>query len=191
MGASSSTFSKYNIDYDSTTDHQCKRDSDCIIFSTGRDEYKNEDEYTAGDYYEDFPKEDDVEQQSPVWVAINAILNSILIIRKDFQKEKPEILLEVMKKIVMNMDSIYNIRETTFEYDKIQSITIKDLEIVKNMLKNYYENESVIIIKLKDNIPFTHSETKSTNSHEIANLSIFMYDIFNFQIKKNCLYVYV
>lgn len=115
---------------------------------------------------------------SPVWVAINSIIKTVLIIKTDFQNTHCNVLFEVMKKIMINIDSIYNIKHDTFNYGEIQPIDNTKLKIVKKLLINYYGNESLVVIKLED------------HDQKIADLGKFIYDLLVFQIENSCVYVY-
>jgi len=73
--------------------------------------------------------------QSAVWYSIHAVIKSILVILNDFMKEKnTEIVYEVLKKVMINIDSIYGICDTTFEYGKIQPINDEILEMAISIL---------------------------------------------------------
>jgi hypothetical protein len=171
------------------------------------EEYKNVDDSNKQSRL--FTKEDDddedIQSYSSVWFTINAIISSIMVIKSDLHSEsstfignedytlfadskettspKPEnmplfTITKVLTKIMINIDSIYNIQNTTFEYGKIQSIDKRQLELVKNTLKEYYGKQSLIIIN-------------NPKRHPPIDLSRFTYNIFDFIVEENKLYVYV
>jgi hypothetical protein len=80
-----------------------------------------------------------------------------------------EILFEIMTKILINIDSIYDIEQDSFEYGRIQSVYEEDIVIVKKTLREYYGDIKLVIIKLK-------------NNQSVYDLGLFMYDIFNIQV---------
>lgn len=118
----------------------------------------------------------------PVWIAINTVIKTILVIRDDFQSKVKDTgdlgdLVEIMTKIVMNIDGIYNIRYRTYEHSKIHIAEEAKVARVKLLLEQYYGQSSVIIIRVDDK--------------EIINLDKFTYDIFQFEKVGNYLYIFV
>jgi hypothetical protein len=126
--------------------------------------------------YGDDDESDDC--NSPVWIAINTIINTILIIKKDLECVQNIMLIEVMKTIVMNMDSIYDIKYDSFNYGTIKLINNVKINTAKQILHDYYKGKCLVVIKLNSN-------------QQVTDLGCFMYNIFNFKIVHNCLYVYV
>ena len=149
MGATSSIISRqFNHEYYEETYEECKDERD---FDSSRISCNNTD-------------------SSSVWLAIDAILKSIHTIKKDFKILKNnEILFEMMKKIIINIDSIYNIQQDSFEHGKIQPVYEEDIVIVKKTLQEYYGDIKLVVIKLK-------------NNQSVYDLGLFMYDIFNIQV---------
>jgi hypothetical protein len=123
-------------------------------------------------------KDSEGECNSPVWIAINTIIKSVLIVRMDFQPKINDVMFEAMKKVIINMDSIYDIDYDAYCYGKIQRMDETKLMIVKQCLQNYYGGESLVIIRVE-------------SCHPVADLGKFMYDIFKFQRVGDYLYVYV
>ena len=132
---------------------------------------------------------DNKTNNSSVWLAIDAILKTVHIIQKDFRfLRNNELLLDIMNKIIINVDSIYDIQKNDFKYTRIQSVYEEDIVHVKKTLQDYYGTSKLVVIKLKKN-------------QSVEDLGLFMYDIFNFQvveketeknvILKKYLYVYV
>jgi hypothetical protein len=96
----------------------------------------------------------------------------------DFQPKINDVMFEAMKKVIINMDSIYDIDYDAYCYGKIQRMDETKLMIVKQCLQNYYGGESLVIIRVE-------------SCHPVADLGKFMYDIFKFQRVGDYLYVYV
>jgi len=123
-------------------------------------------------------KENEVECNSPVWITINTIIKSVVVIRMDLQPKINDVLYETMKKVIMNIDSIYDIKNDTYEYGKIQHVSEAKLLTVKKRVRDYYGENSLVIIRVEA-------------SMSIADLGKFMYDIFQFQRVGDYLYVFV
>jgi len=152
--------------------------SSSVLYNLDNEEHKEEikEQKFA---YEIFEDNEDNEIQSAVWYSIHAVIKSILVIRTDFIKEKnTAILYEVLKKVMINIDSIYNICDTTFEYGKIQKVNDETLETAINILKQYYELNPLIIIKINKN-------------QKMVGVDLFTYGIFTFTVSNGYLYVYV
>lgn len=115
----------------------------------------------------------------PVWIAINTVIKTILVIKNDFQCKVEDTgdLVEIMTKIVMNIDGIYNIRYDTYDHGKIHFAEEAKVARVKLLLEKYYGQASVVIIRVNDN--------------EIIDLEKFTYDIFHFKKVGNYLYIFV
>ena len=119
------------------------------------------------------------EIQSAVWYSIHAIMKTISAIRTDFRNEKnTAILYNVLKKVMINIDSIYNIQDTTFEYGKIQRVNDEMVKLVIERLSEYYETKPLIIIKIH-------------NNQKMIDLERFTYGIFTFTVSDGYLCVYV
>jgi len=118
------------------------------------------------------------EHQSLIWFTINAIIDSVYVVKSDFQYENNITIIEVMTKIMINIDSIYNIQDNSFEYGKIQPIDKKKINTTKLILKKYYGMSWVIII---DN-PLRYIP---------IDLSVFTYGIFEYLVDDHKLYVYI
>ena len=114
----------------------------------------------------------------PVWISINTVIKAILVIKDDFQCKVDDTgdLVEIMKKIVMNIDGIYNIRYDTYDHGKIHFAEEAKVERVKLLLKKYYGQSSVITIRVNDK--------------EIIDLEKFTYGIFQFKKVGNHLYIF-
>lgn len=115
----------------------------------------------------------------PVWIAINTIIKTIMVIENDFQSDIIDTgdLVEIMRKILMNIDGIYIIRYDTYEHGIIHIAEKAKVEGVKQLLHKYYEMYSVIIIRV--------------NNKEIIDLDKFTYGIFQFKKVGNYLYIFV
>jgi hypothetical protein len=172
MGASSSVYPEPRVVFDESKEEGKYDDEEYekYIYST----YSIHN--FCGHGYEEDEKND---CNSPVWIAINSIIKTILIIRTDFQNTHQPVLSEVMKKIMMNLDSIYNIKDEEFDHGELQSMDKPNLKIVKLLLTNYYGDQSLVVIKMDG------------EKQKIADLGKFMYDLLVFQIANNCVYVYI
>jgi len=120
------------------------------------------------------------EIQSAVWYSIHAVMKTISAIRTDFRNEKHtySALYEVLKKVMINIDSIYDIGDTTFEYGKIQPVDDEMLELAIETLSEYYETKPLIIIKIH-------------NNQRMVDLERFTYGVFTFTVSDGYLCVYV
>lgn len=119
------------------------------------------------------------EIQSAVWYSIHAVMKTISAIRTDFCNEKNTAnLYEVLKKVMINIDSMYNIGDTTFEYGKIQPVNAEIVELAIERLSEYYETKPLIIIKIH-------------NNQKIVDLERFTYGIFTFTVSDGYLCIYV
>ena len=114
----------------------------------------------------------------PVWIAINTVIQTILVIKNDFQCKVEDTgdLVEIMRKIVMNIDGIYNIRYDTYDHGKIHLAEEAKVARVKLLIKKYYGRSSVIIVRVGDK--------------EIINLEKFTYNLFQFKKVGNHLYIF-
>jgi hypothetical protein len=65
------------------------------------------------------------EDQSLLWFTINSIIDSVYVIKSNFEPENNITIKEVMTKIMVNIDSIHNIQGNSFEYGKLQPIDKK------------------------------------------------------------------
>jgi hypothetical protein len=137
--------------------------------------------YSPYNIHTSFPqneKEESSDCNSPVWIAINTIIKCVLIVRMDFQCRKNDILSETMMKVTINIDGIHDIREDKYRHSKIQFVDETKLSIAKQCLKNYYGDESLVIVRVDSRLPIT-------------DLGDFMYNIFKFKRVGDYLCVYV
>jgi len=165
MGSSSSVLRKLDYQYSNEYDDTYEEDK----------EQKND--HTFGNILH-FIKEED-EPQSAVWYSIQAVIETVVIIRSDLRNGRSKELYEVIKKVMINIDSIYNIGNTTFEYGKIQSIDDETLDMAVEALKGYYEEKPLITVKIHSN-------------QRMVNLERFTYGIFTFKVSNDgymCVYV--
>jgi len=132
---------------------------------------------------------EDYQSNSAVWFTINAVINSILIIKSDLHSkegnckqstktEEMTTVIEVLTKIMINIDSIHNIQNTTFEYGKLQTTDKRKIESVKNTLKSHYGMNCVVIIN-------------NPKQHVPVDLTRFTYGMFDFIFDEDKLHVYV
>ena len=141
---------------------------------------------------------EDIQSNSSVWFTINAIISSILVIKSDLHSEnnttigneddykesintktkEMQIVIEVLTKIMINIDSIHNIQNTTFEYGKLEAVDERKTESVKNTLKTHYGMNCLVIIN-------------NPKQHTPVNLTRFTYGMFEFIVDQDKLHVYV
>lgn len=118
------------------------------------------------------------EAQSLVWFTINIINKTLFAIKGDFNKETNTELYEVLNSVMINIDSIHHICNTTFEYENIQQINKKNLAKAIKTLKEFYETKPVIVVRIN-------------KYQNIVNLDKFTYSIFRFVDTHGYLGVYV
>ena len=141
--------------------------------------YNGEEYKDANELYLNQPFTDEKqEHQSLLWFTINSIIDSVYVVKSDFQYQNNIAIIEVMTKIMINIDSIHNIQGNSFEYGKIQPIDKKKINLAKLTLKKYYGMSCVIII---DN-PLIYNP---------IDLSVFTYGIFEFLVDDHKLHVYI
>lgn len=118
-------------------------------------------------------------KHSSVWFMIHSIINTILVIKNDFMEQENELLIKILEAVMMNIDSMHNIKDITFEHGKLQNIEQNKIDSVKKILKKFYGKDSLIVI----NIP--------NKQLAMVDLSEFIYDIFKFEIFGDNLYIYL
>jgi DNA-directed RNA polymerase subunit L len=157
MGSSSSVLQKLDYQYSNEYD-------------TYEENKEETSDHTFGNILRSIKKED--EPQSAVWYSIQAVIETVVVIRSDLRKGRSNELYEVMKKVMINIDSIYDIGDTTFEYGKIQSIDDETLDMAVEALKSYYEKKPLITVKIHSN-------------QRMVNLERFTYGIFTFKVSND------
>ena len=169
MGSSSSVLHKLDFQYNN--------DDVDDVDKFGMDEEEKEEPIEDNFGYILEPNR--VEIQSAVWYSIHAVIKTISTIRKDFRNEKDTTTLyEVLKKVMINIDSIHHICNTTFEFENIQQINKKTLTKAIKTLKEFYETKPVIVVRIN-------------KYQNIVNLDKFTYSIFKFVDTHGYLGVYV
>jgi DNA-directed RNA polymerase subunit L len=157
MGSSSSVLRKLDYQYSNEYD-------------TYEENKEETSDHTFGNILRSIKEED--EPQSAVWYSIQAVIETVVVIRSDLRKGRSNELYEVMKKVMINIDSIYDIGDTTFEYGKIQSIDDETLDMAVEALKSYYEKKPLITVKIHSN-------------QRMVNLERFTYGIFTFKVSND------